>query len=140
MAAPFQRARAFQTWVAQPSDRTPWRRRDHTAYWWCLARSASGSEPETRPDGRGARVSRLSDLAPFDDHGLYAPPPVAASGPAPRDDVRKSQQRLRCQRLVAVGDPGGTPLLKGRGEDAGITRAQRLVQVEGQVRGGAAGR
>jgi hypothetical protein len=57
---------------------------------------AAGSEPETRPDDRGARASRLlrSDSADVGDDWLDAASPVSAFRPAPRDRVRQGKRLL----------------------------------------------
>jgi hypothetical protein len=51
---------------------------------------AAGSEPETRPDDRGARASRFfgSNLLHVADRGRDPISPVASLGPAPGDRIR----------------------------------------------------
>lgn len=60
------------------------------------------SEPETLPDGCGARVSRFLEVDDPRDERLRTAAPISASRPGPPDHVRYCQQGFLSSTLMLV--------------------------------------
>jgi hypothetical protein len=79
--------------------------------WVLLEALAAGSEPETPPDGGGARASRFwrADVTDGTEDGGDTSPPFPRANPAPGHDVGESQQRFLIGPAMAVFHGVGQP-------------------------------
>lgn len=103
---------------------------------------AAGSEPETRPDGRGARASRFpgrnqtvgSDVADGGDDRGDPAPPVAGAHPAPGHYIRQCQEQLGVGPLVLVAEHVDGSGLAGELEQfVAVAGQERIVLLDHQA-------